>query len=100
MKRVNKPLFWLLLGGLVFLSSPAFAAVVDYKCFAKSDQHREHIILVYTTDLEDAKRAALESTIETSSGRTASVVKVFECKLEHESFSSARARNLEQSMPR
>ncbi len=100
MKRVNKLLFWLVLGGLASFSSSTFAAVMDYKCFAKSDQHREHIILVYTTDLEDAKRAAMESTIETSSGQTASVIKVYECKPENELFSSARARNLEQSMPR
>jgi len=82
---------------LFALTSSAFADY--YKCFAMDDSHKQHIVLIDTSDLEDAKRAALASTVKVS-GKSRSMSKVYECKAEADLFTSARARQLDKSMPR
>ena len=84
---------------LFFLLTSVVSAT-EYKCFVLDNIKGQHIVLVDTTDMGDAKRAALASTVSNQFGRSSEVEKVLECKLEHAEFSSKRARLLDDRTPR
>ena len=85
---------------ILFFLLSSVAIAEEFKCVVKDNVGGQHIILVDTTDIKDAARAAGASTVKNHFGRPSPVVKVAECKLETESFSSVRSQAMDSDMPR
>ena len=76
------------------------AMAEEFKCVVTDNTGGRHIILIDTSDMKDARRAAAASTVENNFGRSSPVEKILECKREKELFTSPRARALDQQTPR
>lgn len=85
---------------IVLFIASGVASATEYKCLVKDNTGGQHIILVDTTDIKDAARAAKASKVKNNFGRVSPVVELAECKLETEQFSSIRARVMDGQTPR
>lgn len=83
---------FLLITALCCLLTHQAAVAEEFKCLAKDNSKKLHVILVDTSDIKDARRAALASTVNNSFNRPSPVENVLECKRENEQFRSPRGR--------
>lgn len=90
---------WVMVSVMFFLL-PSIGLATEYKCAVVDDHDGRHILLVDTKDMRDAKRAAAASTVNNHFGRPSAVVRVMECKLETQEFSSVRNRVIDSQTPR